>query len=80
MNHPNKWRCGNCGYRLETAEPPPGKCPGCGRKCEWIDDNPYVPGLSRKDEVYTCTLCGTQVKYVKDGGGVLKCCDHPMRA
>jgi len=38
----NKWRCGNCGYRLE-AEVPPQECPGCKQKCEFIDDNPYVP-------------------------------------
>ena len=37
----NKWRCGNCGYRLE-ADVPPEKCPGCGEKCDFIDDNPYV--------------------------------------
>jgi len=38
----NKWRCGNCGYRLE-ADAPPDVCPGCKQKCEFIDDNPYVP-------------------------------------
>ncbi|MFW6107257.1 MAG: 4Fe-4S binding protein [bacterium] len=38
----NRWRCGNCGYRLE-ADVPPETCPGCRQKCEFIDDNPYVP-------------------------------------
>ena len=38
----NRWRCGNCGYRLE-ADVPPEKCPGCKQSCEFIDDNPYVP-------------------------------------
>ena len=38
----NRWRCGNCGYRLE-ADVPPEQCPGCRQGCEFIDDNPYVP-------------------------------------
>ena len=38
----NRWRCGSCGYRLE-AEAPPEECPGCHEKCDFIDDNPYVP-------------------------------------
>jgi len=38
----NRWRCGNCGYRLE-ADTPPEKCPSCRESCEFIDDNPYVP-------------------------------------
>ncbi len=38
----NRWRCGNCGYRLE-ADVPPEQCPGCRQHCEFIDDNPYVP-------------------------------------
>ena len=33
----NKWRCGNCGYRLEAMEPPT-TCPSCKQKCEFIDD------------------------------------------
>jgi len=38
----SRWRCGNCGYRLE-ADVPPEQCPGCRQKCEFIDGNPYVP-------------------------------------
>jgi len=38
----SRWRCGNCGYRLE-ADVPPEQCPGCRQACEFIDDNPYVP-------------------------------------
>ena len=38
----NRWRCGNCGCRLE-ADVPPERCPGCRQSCEFIDDNPYVP-------------------------------------
>ena len=38
----NRWRCADCGYRLE-ADQPPEECPGCGQKCDFIDDNRYVP-------------------------------------
>lgn len=38
----NRWRCGNCGYRLE-ADAPPERCPGCREACDFIDDNRYVP-------------------------------------
>jgi ferredoxin len=42
----NRWRCGACGYRL-AAEAPPEECPGCHEKCDFIDDNPYVPTEGR---------------------------------
>ncbi len=38
----NRWRCGNCGYRVE-APAPPERCPGCRETCDFIDDNRYVP-------------------------------------
>jgi len=38
----NRWRCANCGYRLD-AEVPPERCPGCKEACDFIDDNRYVP-------------------------------------
>jgi len=38
----NRWRCANCGYRLE-ADVPPERCPGCKEACDFIDDNRYVP-------------------------------------
>jgi NAD-dependent dihydropyrimidine dehydrogenase PreA subunit len=38
----NRWRCANCGYRLE-ADVPPERCPGCREACDFIDDNRYVP-------------------------------------
>ena len=38
----NRWRCGNCGYRLD-ADKPPEYCPSCKEACDFIDDNRYVP-------------------------------------
>ncbi|WP_169734760.1 rubredoxin-like domain-containing protein [Desulfitibacter alkalitolerans] len=48
----NKWKCGNCGYRLEAKEPPE-QCPSCQQKCTFIDDNCYTPdcGLVENKEV-----------------------------
>ncbi len=32
----------------------------------------------RVDRIYYCRDCGNEVKFVKDGGGQLICCGHPM--
>jgi rubredoxin len=47
----NKWRCSNCGYRLESPEPPE-VCPSCKVKCAFLDDNCYIPecGLIEKED------------------------------
>lgn len=30
------------------------------------------------DEVYSCRVCGNEVKVIKAGGGKLSCCDQEM--
>jgi len=42
------WKCSNCGYMLE-ADVPPGQCPSCGEKCDFIDVSCYIP---------ECDACG----------------------
>ncbi|HNU81779.1 MAG TPA: desulfoferrodoxin FeS4 iron-binding domain-containing protein [bacterium] len=32
----------------------------------------------RVNKTYFCRTCGNEVKFVKDGGGQLICCGHPM--
>jgi rubrerythrin len=36
------WKCGNCGYELETDKPPE-KCPSCKESCECLDNTCYTP-------------------------------------
>lgn len=36
------WKCGNCGYELES-DAPPEKCPSCKEKCEFLDNTCYTP-------------------------------------
>lgn len=38
----NRWKCTNCGYRLE-ADAPPDKCPSCQQTCGFVGDNCYIP-------------------------------------
>lgn len=33
---------------------------------------------NRLDKVYYCSVCGNEVKFVKDGGGKLVCCGQEM--
>jgi len=34
---------------------------------------------NRLDKTYFCRLCGNEVKFIKDGGGKLICCDEEMQ-
>jgi len=38
----NWWKCSNCGYTLEAAQPPEA-CPSCKEKCNFIDATCYTP-------------------------------------
>lgn len=38
----NSWKCSNCGYELK-ADTPPEKCPGCQKKCEFLNNTCYTP-------------------------------------
>ncbi len=33
---------------------------------------------NREGKIYYCSICGNEVKFEKDGGGQLVCCDQPM--
>jgi desulfoferrodoxin-like iron-binding protein len=33
---------------------------------------------SRVDKIYFCRVCGNEVKFVRDGGGKLVCCEKEM--
>ena len=35
--------------------------------------------MAVEERIYTCDICGQQVKVLKSGMGTLVCCDHPMR-
>ena len=37
-----KWKCINCGYRVEEPEPPQ-HCPGCHEACTFVDATCYTP-------------------------------------
>lgn len=47
----NKWKCGNCGYIVETIEAP-AVCPSCKQKCEFTDANCYTPDCGIIDKDY----------------------------
>lgn len=36
------WKCSNCGYEMEAAEPP-DRCPSCKQPCEFLDNTCYTP-------------------------------------
>ncbi len=36
------WKCKECGYTVQ-ADKPPEECPGCKRKCEFVDVSCYIP-------------------------------------
>jgi len=33
---------------------------------------------NREGKIYYCRDCGNEVEFVRDGGGQLICCGHPM--
>jgi len=36
------WTCSECGYTLQ-AKAPPGICPGCRKKCLFVESTCYTP-------------------------------------
>lgn len=34
--------------------------------------------MAEKGKAYVCSICGQEVKVVKEGAGILVCCDIPM--
>ena len=38
----NWWKCSECGYTLQAAAPPE-ECPGCEKKCLFVDATCYTP-------------------------------------
>lgn len=34
---------------------------------------------NRVDKIYFCAVCGNEVRFEKDGGGKLVCCDQEMK-
>jgi rubrerythrin len=36
------WKCESCGFRV-TASSPPEICPGCKKKCEFVNITCYTP-------------------------------------
>jgi len=36
------WKCSNCGNTIQT-EKPPGECPACHEKCEFLNVTCYQP-------------------------------------
>jgi len=36
------WKCTNCGYIVDTTLPP-GQCPSCREKCDFVDVSCYIP-------------------------------------
>ncbi|GAW91326.1 rubredoxin-like domain-containing protein [Calderihabitans maritimus] len=45
----NKWKCLECGYTVE-AEIPPEICPACQKKCQFVDNNCYMPDCGRQEK------------------------------
>ncbi len=74
----NSWKCDSCGY-LYDANEPPEKCPSCGQTCEFREVTNYVPKMERAGRECKCDVCGTEIKITEDNGGILKCCDQPMK-
>jgi len=42
-------------------------------------DNSSSSKSSRVNKVYFCRICGNEVKFTKDGGGKLICCNEEMK-
>ncbi len=74
----NSWKCDSCGYLYDAGEPPE-ICPSCGKTCEFREVTNYVPKMERAGRVCRCDVCGTEIKITEDNGGILKCCDQPMK-
>ncbi len=74
----NSWKCNSCGYICD-ASVPPENCPSCGKTCEFREVTNYVPKMERTGRECKCDVCGTEIKITDDNGGILKCCDQPMK-
>jgi len=38
----NQWKCSNCGYTFEAAQPPE-RCPSCHEACTFLNVTCYIP-------------------------------------